>query len=237
MQCKNAQSSKGRNSWSIFRIYSKVNQVIYSSIPICSPGFKALASIVFEIFCWQDLIHIFSKGHNSGKEHNPDRIKKYVSAIFSCGIHIWSSKTLAITVICYALKSMQCKNAQSSKGHNSWSIFRIYSKVNQVIYSSIPICSPGFKALASIVFEIFCWQDFIHIFSKGHNSGKGHNPDGEKYVTGIFSWEIHITMKSQNPNMHCSEVSAVHQKRNWRTHRWTDAHTNIPQSICPSNFA
>ena len=34
-----------------FRIYSKVNQVIYSSIPIYSPGFKALASIVFEIFC------------------------------------------------------------------------------------------------------------------------------------------------------------------------------------------
>ena len=35
----------------IFRIYSKVNQVIYSSILIYSPGFMALASIAFEIFC------------------------------------------------------------------------------------------------------------------------------------------------------------------------------------------
>ena len=35
----------------LFRIYSKVNQVIYSSIPIYSPGFKAQASIAFEIFC------------------------------------------------------------------------------------------------------------------------------------------------------------------------------------------
>ena len=28
-----------------YRIYSKINQIIYSSIPVYSPGFKALASI------------------------------------------------------------------------------------------------------------------------------------------------------------------------------------------------
>ena len=33
-----------------FRIYSKVNQVIYSSLSINSPSFKALAPTVFEIF-------------------------------------------------------------------------------------------------------------------------------------------------------------------------------------------
>ena len=34
-----------------FSFYSKVNQVIYPLIPIYSPGFKALASIAFEVFC------------------------------------------------------------------------------------------------------------------------------------------------------------------------------------------
>ena len=34
-----------------FRIYSEVNQVIYSSISIYSPGFKALAPRALEIFC------------------------------------------------------------------------------------------------------------------------------------------------------------------------------------------
>ena len=34
-----------------FRIYKKINQVIYSSLPINSPTFKSLALIVFEIFC------------------------------------------------------------------------------------------------------------------------------------------------------------------------------------------
>ena len=79
---------------------------------------KALASIAFEIFCWQEFIHIFSKGHNSGKRHNPDKKKKHVSAIFSWGIHIWNFKTLACTVqnLCYASKSVQRKNAQSYKG-------------------------------------------------------------------------------------------------------------------------
>ena len=36
--------------------------------------------------------------------------------------------------------------------------FKIYLKVNQVIYSSLKINSPSFKALAPTVFEIFRWQ-------------------------------------------------------------------------------
>ena len=70
--------------------------------------------------------------------------------------------------------------------------FRIYSKVNQVIYSSIPIYSLSFKALASIAFEIFCWQEFIHIFSKGHNSRKGQNPDKKKNKCQLFFHEESI---------------------------------------------
>ena len=53
-------------------------------------------------------------------------------------------------------KVCNVKMPKMTKGHNSRSTFQNLSKVNQVIYSSIPIYSPGFKALASIAFEIFC---------------------------------------------------------------------------------
>ena len=72
-------------------------------------------------------------------------------------------------------------------------------------YSSIPIYLPGFKALASIAFEIFCWQDFIYIFSKGHNSGKGHNPDGKKIQVSYFFMR-NPYMKFQNPSRHSSKL-------------------------------
>ena len=42
-----------------------------------------------------------------------------------------------------------------TKGHNSKSILQNFFKVNQVVYSSLPVYSSSFKALASIVFEIF----------------------------------------------------------------------------------
>ena len=85
-----------------FRIYSKVNQVIYSSLPINLPSFKALAPTIFSYFA--------------------DKVKM----------------------------------PNITKGHNHEVFFRIYSKVNLVIYSSLPIYSSGFKVLALIVFEIFC---------------------------------------------------------------------------------
>ena len=100
-----AKITKGHYSRSIFKISSKVNQVVYSSLPVYSSSFKALASIDFEIFCWQ------------------------------------------------------VKNAQNSQRAITYEIFfRIYEKVNQVIYSSLPINSPSFRSLALTVFEIFCWQ-------------------------------------------------------------------------------
>ena len=62
-----------------------------------------------------------------------------------------------------------------------------FSKVNQVIYSSAPFSIPNTKALAQILFEISCTQDFQILFSKGHNSEKGHNSDMKKYGSTIFS--------------------------------------------------
>ena len=43
---------------------------------------------------------------------------------------------------------------------------RKFSKVNQVIYFSAPTSVPNMKALASILFEISCTQDFQILFSK-----------------------------------------------------------------------
>ena len=50
------------------------------------------------------------------------------------------------------------------------------SKVNQVIFSA-PMGIPNMKALAKTLFEIFCTQDFQILFSKGHNSKRGHDSD------------------------------------------------------------
>ena len=73
-------------------------------------------------------------------------------------------------------------------GHTS-SFFFYFT---QVIYSSSPISWPSFKPLAQTLFEISCWQDFILIFSKGHNSRKGDNWQEKKYRSAIFPWQIHI---------------------------------------------
>ena len=68
-----------------------------------------------------------------------------------------------------------------------------FSKVNQVIYSSAPISIPNMKALVQILFEIYCTQDFQILFSKGHNSEKGHNSDMKKKNTGqLFFHEEYI---------------------------------------------
>ena len=64
-----------------------------------------------------------------------------------------------------------------------------FSKVNQVIYSSVPIRIPNVKALAQILFEISCIQDFQILFSKGINSEKGHNLDMKKYMGQLFFHE------------------------------------------------
>ena len=63
------------------------------------------------------------------------------------------------------------KMPKITKGHNSRSIFQIYSKVNQVVYSSLPVYSPSFTTLALTVFYIY-FADKVKMpkISKGHNS-------------------------------------------------------------------
>ena len=66
---------------------------------------------------------------------------------------------------------------------------------------SAPTSIPNMKALAQILFEISCTQDFQILFSKGHNSEKGHNSDMKKIrVNHFFMRNTH--MKFQNPSIH-----------------------------------
>ena len=58
-----------------------------------------------------------------------------------------------------------------------------------VIYFSAPTSVPNMKALASILFEISCTQDFQILFSKGHNSKKGHNLAIQKNTGELFYHE------------------------------------------------
>ena len=64
-----------------------------------------------------------------------------------------------------------------------------FSNVNQVIYSSAPTSIPNMKALAQILFEISCTQDFQILFSKGHNSEKRNNSDMKKNMGQLFFHE------------------------------------------------
>ena len=51
-------------------------------------------------------------------------------------------------------KMVKCPKLQRGLYHEVF--FRIYSKINQVIYLSLPIFSPNIKALAAMSFEIHC---------------------------------------------------------------------------------
>ena len=67
-----------------------------------------------------------------------------------------------------------------------------FSKVNQVIYSSVKTSIPNMKALAQILFEISCTQDFQILFSKGHNSEKEHNLGMKKNMCQLFFHEEYV---------------------------------------------
>ena len=146
------------------------------------------------IFCWQDFIHIFSKGHNARKGHNPEKKKICVSYFFMRNPYMkFQSPSMHNSKLMLCMKKSAMWKCPKWQGDITWEVFfRIYSKVNQVIYSLPQTYSSNFKALASVVFEIFCWQNFIQFFSKGHNSGKGHNSDKNKNMCQLFCHEESI---------------------------------------------
>ena len=83
------------------------------------------------------------------------------------------------------------------------------------------------KALAQILFEISCTQDFQDFFSKGDNSERGHNSEKKKN-TGHLFFMRNPYMKFQDTSIHRLKV----KKKVVRTH----GHTDKPKAICPTNF-
>ena len=103
-----------------------------------------------------------------------------------------------------------------------------------MIYSAAPTSIPNIKALAEILFEISCTQDFQILFSKGHNSEKGNNSDMKKiWVNYFFMRNVH--KKFQNPSIHRSKVN-THTETHTHTHTHTHTQTDKTKAICPSNF-
>ena len=178
--------------------YFKVNHVIFFTAPISIPNIKALAQIpLFEMSCTQDFQLLFSKGHNSKKGHNSD-MKKNIR------VNYFFKRNLYMKFHNPSIHHSKLRiSPKSGKINQNFEIpyfchFEAkFSKVNQVIYSSAPTSASNKKALAQILFEITCTQDFQISFSKGHNSEKGHNSDmtkkkkkkkkKKKYESTIFS--------------------------------------------------
>ena len=92
-----------------------------------------------------------------------------------------------------------------SKGHSYETIDGICSQVNPVIHVSSSISWPSFKLLGQILCEISCWQGFIYVFSKKHNSRKGDNSD-KKTNTGQPFFIKKPYMKFQNP-FYCTSAT------------------------------
>ena len=85
-------SRKGDNSDKKKKIW-----VSYFSMRNPYMKFKTWACTVHKIWHTSDFILIFSKGHNSRKGDNSDKL--YMSSIFPWGNNMWNFKTLACTVL------------------------------------------------------------------------------------------------------------------------------------------
>ena len=113
-----------------------------------------------------------------------------MSVIFSWWIHIWNFKTLACTV----QKLGYASNAQNDKG--PW-LKKYFSEFIQTLIRSSTHCYQSipqiFNALASIIVsELFCWQDFIHIFSNVITQKRGIILIRKKIYVSYFLWGTQI---------------------------------------------
>ena len=136
-----------------FRIYSKVNLVIYLSLPFNSPRFKALAATVFELY-FADKVKC-PKLQRAITHEVFFRMYSKVNPVIYSSLPIYSSSFKGLAAIIFQIIADKRKIPKLQRAITHEIFFQIYSKVKQVNYSS-PINSPSFKALAPTVIEIFC---------------------------------------------------------------------------------
>ena len=83
-------------------------------------------------------------------------------------------------------------------------------------WSGLALCltkvrSSRARCPAIALIEISCTQDFQILFSKGHNSEKGHNL-GMKKIRVNYFFIRNLYMKFQNPSIHRLNVSNFTEK-------------------------
>ena len=149
--------TKGHNSRSIFQNFFKSKSGCLLLTTSLFISFKALAPTVFEIFCWQGKNAPNYKRVITQKEFF--KISSKVNQVVYSSLPVYSSSFKALAPTVFEIFCWQGKNAPNYKRAITHEVFfRISSKINQVIYSSLQIHLLSFKALALTVFEIFCWQ-------------------------------------------------------------------------------
>ena len=185
-----------------FRIYLKVYQVIYSSLTICSPNFKALASIVFLILSDMVKMPKFTKGHNSWTTHEQLlRIHSKDNQVIFSSLPVYSLNFKALTNS-FLRYLLTWQNVQIEKGRNSLNIFQNLFKRSS---SNLRIITNLLTSFQGSSFNTFCdilLVRFHPYFLKGHNSGNGHNPDRKKKTCFMRN----PYMKFQNPSMDSSKI-------------------------------
>ena len=96
------------------KIYSKINQAVYSSLPVYSSSFKALTTIVMRYFADKVKMPKIKKGHNWWSIFSEFNSKVIQVLYSSLQINSPSSKAQAPTV--FEIFCWQGKNAQNYKG-------------------------------------------------------------------------------------------------------------------------
>ena len=144
IQSKNGPIYKSHNSWYVFSEF--IQKLFRSSFH----HYQSIHHFCEAQFLWyfadKGKMPKFTKGNYSCPEaRGPSNYLLITSYLF---IKLWGSSSNSIWDI--LLTKEKCPNLQRAITHEIF--FRIYSEVNQVIYSPLPIKSPSFKALAPIVF-------------------------------------------------------------------------------------
>ena len=118
-----------------FRIYTEVNRVTYSSLPINSPSFKSLARTVFEILCWQ--------GKNAQNYNSRSIFQNLFKSKSGCLLITISLFIKALAPTVFEIFCWQGKNAKNYKGPLLMKYFSEFIK--KLIRSSTQYYNPFTK--------------------------------------------------------------------------------------------
>ena len=141
---------------------------------------------------------------------------------------LWGSSSKSFWDI--LLTREKCPKLQKAITHEVF--FKIYSKVNQVFYSSLPIYASSFKALASIVFFRYFADKISSIFfQRAIPQERGNNPVKKQIRVSCFFMRNPFK-KFEDSSMYISKVMLSNKKRDEWTDEWP--RSNMPLQLLRS---